>query len=89
MTRRSRAQRYYWAVEGQAVQPKAKSLRDYLGELEKGKEGRPDQVRQGLEMYIDLWKKAIERGVVSLDDDMESALERVDKGGGLYEVAGG
>ncbi len=71
------------------MKPKAKVLRDYLGELEKGKEGRPDQVKQGLDMYIDLWKRAIERGVVSPDDDMESALEKVDKGGGLYEAAEG
>ena len=41
-----------------------KDVRTYIDELERTKEGRPEQVKEGLEVYIDLWEKAIERGVV-------------------------
>lgn len=66
----------------------AKSVRAYLRELEATKEGRPEQVKEGLEMYIDLWKKAIERGVVAESDEVERALVKIDEKGGLYKAAG-
>ncbi len=66
-----------------------RSVRDYLEELEKSKDGRPDQVKDGLESYIDLWKKAIENGSVLPNDDVESALAKVEKKGGLYAAAEG
>jgi hypothetical protein len=59
---------------------------DYLEELERKKEGRDPQVREGLEIYLDLWKKAIERGVVSGKDPVDVALAKLDKKGGLYKA---
>jgi hypothetical protein len=67
---------------------RAKEVRDYLEELERTKEGRPEQVKEGLEIYIDLWEKAIERGVVAESDGVEAALAKIEKQGGLYAAAG-
>jgi hypothetical protein len=50
-------------------------------------EGRPEQVKDGLRIYIDLWMKAIEKGVLSSEDDVESALKKLDANGGLYKAA--
>ena len=65
-----------------------RSLREYLKELEKTKKGKPDQVKDALEIYLDLWKKAVEKGIVSPDDEIEKALAKIDKAGGLYKAAG-
>jgi hypothetical protein len=52
------------------------------------KEGRSEQVKQGLEIYIGLWEKAIERGVVDESDGVDAALAKIEKEGGLYIAAG-
>lgn len=52
------------------------------------KGGRPDQVKEGLEIYISLWEKAVERGVVEETDGVDSALAKIEKVGGLYAAAG-
>ena len=67
---------------------KAKDLRSYLFELGSTKEGRSEQVREGLEIYVDLWEKAIERGVVSETDAVDAALAKIEEKGGLYAAAG-
>jgi len=67
---------------------KARDVRSYIHELQRSKDGRPEQVKEGLEIYIDLWNKAIERGVVEETDGVESALEKIEKEGGLYAAAG-
>jgi hypothetical protein len=64
-----------------------RDVRSYLAELEKTKEGRSDQVKEGLEIYIGLWRKAIERGVVAETDKVDDALTKIEGGGGLYKVA--
>ena len=71
------------------MKPKARIVGDYLDELERSKGERPDQVREGLEVYIGLWRKAIENGVVSTSDDVELALEKIEGKGGLYRAAEG
>ena len=63
-------------------------MSDYLAELSKSKGGRTEQVQEGLGMYIDLWKKAIERGVVDEGDRVDEALEKIERVGGLYKAAG-
>lgn len=63
------------------------SLGKYLSELGRSKEGKPDQVKEALDVYIELWQKAIEKGVVNPEDDVDSALEKVDQAGGLYKAA--
>jgi len=68
---------------------KARNVKEFLEELEKNKSKKPDQVREGLEMYVELWKKAIGNGVVPEADDLEVALAKVEGIGGLYKAAEG
>ena len=63
-------------------------MKDYIGELESTKNDRPQQVKEGLEIYVDLWKRAIQRGVISEDDSVNDALAKLEEHGGLYKVAG-
>jgi len=65
-----------------------KDVRSYIDELERSKEGRPEQVRDGLEIYIGLWEKAIARGVVEETDGVDRALAKIEEEGGLYAAAG-
>jgi hypothetical protein len=66
-----------------------RNVRDYLMELEKTKGGREAQVKEGLEIYIDLWRRAIDKGVVGELDMVDEALEKIEKKGGLYKAAEG
>jgi hypothetical protein len=61
---------------------------DYIRELEKTKGERTDQVKEGLEIYISLWKRAIDRGVIMESDGVDEALAKIEKNGGLYQAAG-
>ena len=65
-----------------------KDVRTYIDELESTKEDRPEQVKEGLEIYINLWEKAIERGVIEETDGVDAALAKIEKEGGLYAAAG-
>ena len=65
----------------------AKKVEDYLEELEKNKNGKPDQVREGIEIYLGLWRKALDRGVVLPSDEISAALAKVEGKGGLYKAA--
>ena len=67
---------------------KVKDVRSYIDELKRTKDERPAQVKEGLEIYLDLWEKAIERGVVGETDGIDSALAKIEKEGGLYAAAG-
>jgi len=64
------------------------TLEGYLLELEAKKDEKPEQVRDGIEIYVALWRKAIARGIVGSSDELASALEKLDKAGGLYAAAG-
>lgn len=66
----------------------SKDVRTYLEELEKTKEGRTDQVKEGLEIYISLWRRAMERGVITEADGVDDALVKIESEGGLYSAAG-
>ncbi|MBI2648423.1 MAG: hypothetical protein HYU03_04075 [Thaumarchaeota archaeon] len=66
---------------------RVKSVERYLKELRDSKKEKPQQVKDGIEIYIELWEKAIKRGIVSPDDDVESALQKIDASGGLYKAA--
>jgi hypothetical protein len=66
---------------------KARTLREYLAALEDKKSEKPEQVREGIEAYLGLWRKAIEKGVVKPAEELESALAKVEAKGGLYEAA--
>lgn len=64
-----------------------KTVGQYLKELRASKAEKPRQVKDALELYIDLWEKTIEKGVVAVEDDIEEALAKIDGAGGLYTVA--
>ncbi|MDG6901021.1 MAG: hypothetical protein JRM80_03575 [Nitrososphaerota archaeon] len=66
---------------------KVRTLGEYLKELEKTKKGKPEQVSDALEVYLDLWRKAVERGIVKQSDEIEDALSKVEQSGGLYKAA--
>jgi hypothetical protein len=66
---------------------KVKNVGEYLRELERDKKEKPDQVKDALEIYIDLWRKTIEKGIVDPKDDISSALAKIDEKGGLYQAA--
>jgi hypothetical protein len=70
------------------VSAKVRNVGDYIKELEKTKEERNEQVKEGLEIYIDLWRRAIERGVVNEADGVDQALAKIESEGGLYKAAG-
>ena len=71
------------------MSPGPKRVREYLEDLGKTKEGREPQVKEGLEAYIELWKRAIERGVVGAEDEVDEALGKLEEAGGLYKAAEG
>lgn len=64
-----------------------RSVREYIDELEKTKSERTGQVLDGLEIYIDLWKRAIQNSVVSETESVDDALRKIDEIGGLYKAA--
>ncbi|MBI3840384.1 MAG: hypothetical protein HY297_00255 [Thaumarchaeota archaeon] len=66
---------------------KQRKVLDYLEELEKGMADRPEQVKDGLQIYVGLWRKAMENGVVAGSDDVEEALQKIEGAGGLYKAA--
>ena len=63
------------------------TLEEYLRELRETKKNKPPQVKEALNVYIELWESAIKNKVVSLEDRMSEALAKVEAGGGLYQVA--
>ncbi len=66
---------------------KVKNVASYLKELRDSKKEKPQQVKDGIEIYIELWEKAIRKGIIGPDDDVESALQKIDASGGLYKAA--
>ncbi len=63
-------------------------VKGYLDQLKETKKGKPAQIRDALDIYIELWEKAIENGTVLESDEIDVALSKIDKAGGLYEAAG-
>ncbi len=66
---------------------KAKTLGEYLRELEKAKKEKPEQVKEALEIYLELWQRAVKKGIVMQGDQVEAALSKIDASGGLYKAA--
>jgi len=62
-------------------------VREYLDQLKKTKKGKPQQIREALDIYIELWEKVIEKGTVSQSDEIDAALAKIDEAGGLYQAA--
>jgi hypothetical protein len=60
----------------------------YLKRLKQSGRQKPAQVRESLEIYIQLWERAIRNGVVTRDEAVAEALKKIDAKGGLYAAAG-
>jgi len=63
-------------------------VKEYLDQLKQTKKGKPPQIRDALDIYVEMWDKVIKNGTVSEDDEVALALSKIDKAGGLYEAAG-
>lgn len=66
---------------------KPKTVGEYLRELKETKKDKPEQIRQALEIYVELWESVIEKGIVSQQDDIDKALSKLEAKGGLSEAA--
>lgn len=66
---------------------RTKTVREYLKELRENKKEKPDQVKEALDIYIDLWESALRNNVVSLDEEIGEAISKLDSKGGLYQAA--
>jgi len=62
-------------------------VRDYINQLKQTKKDKPEQIRDALEIYMELWENVIKNGTVSEEDPVEDALSKIDKAGGLYRAA--
>jgi len=63
-------------------------VREYIEQLKETRKGKPPQIRDALDLYIELWDTVIKNGTVSSEDEVSLALVKLDKAGGLYEAAG-
>ncbi len=63
-------------------------VREYLVQLKETRRGKPPQIKDALDVYMEMWDKVIENGTVSKEDEVAVALSKIDKAGGLYEAAG-
>lgn len=61
-------------------------VNEYLKRLEEGKLSKNDEIKEAIDIYVGLWKKAISNKIVSPEDDIEEALEKIDRAGGLYNI---
>ena len=62
-------------------------VKEYLDELKDNRKGKPPQIREALDIYVELWGKAIKNGTVSEEDEVGAALSKLDEAGGLYAAA--
>lgn len=66
---------------------KPKTVREYLKALRETKKGKPTQIKDALDIYIELWERMMEKGIIAEGDSVEAALSKIDGAGGLYEAA--
>lgn len=66
---------------------RSKTVGEYIKELKENKKEKPAQIKEALEVYIELWQGAIENGIVSIQDSIDDALSKVESKGGLYQAA--
>jgi len=66
---------------------RSKTVREYLSELRETKKDKPGQIRDALDIYLELWESVMDRGVVGGDDTIDEALSKVEAKGGLYRAA--
>ncbi len=64
------------------------AVKEYLEQIKETRKGKPPQIRDALDIYVEMWEKVIQNGTVSEEDGVALALAKIDKAGGLYEAAG-
>jgi hypothetical protein len=62
-------------------------VREYLDELKETRKRKPPQIRDALDVYVEMWDKVIKNGTVSEEDEVAFALSKIDRAGGLYQAA--
>jgi hypothetical protein len=62
---------------------------EYLRELQETRKEKPAQVKEALEIYIDLWENAIKNKTITRDEEIDDALVKLEAKGGLYQAANG
>jgi hypothetical protein len=67
---------------------KPKTVKEYLKALKETKKGKPAQIKDALDIYIELWERIMEKGIIAEGDPVEVALSKIDGAGGLYDAAG-
>ena len=63
-----------------------KTVEQYLKELRQNRKEKPAQVKEALDIYIDLWENAIKNRTIDPDESIDSALTKLDAKGGLYKA---
>jgi hypothetical protein len=66
---------------------KVGTLEEHLAVLEDKENGKPEQVKEGIEAYVSLWKKAMENGVVKTSEELGTTLGKIEARGGLDRAA--
>jgi hypothetical protein len=61
-------------------------VREYLAQLKETKERKPPQIKDAIDIYIELWDRVIEKGIISEDDEIDAALSKIDAAGGLMQA---
>jgi len=64
-----------------------KTVGEYLKELRATRKEKPPQVKEALEIYIELWESVIKSKIIANEDDVEDALVKLEARGGLYHAA--
>jgi hypothetical protein len=62
-------------------------VREYVARLKETKKGKPSQIKDALDIYIEMWDRIIKKGTISEVDPIDVALSKIDKAGGLVEAA--
>jgi hypothetical protein len=62
-------------------------VKEYLAQLRETKKGKPPQIKDALDIYIELWDRVVKNGTVAEGDEIDVALSKIDKAGGLYQAA--
>ena len=62
-------------------------VREYIDQLKETKKGKPQQIKEALDIYLGLWDKVIENGTILEKDEVSAALAKLDQAGGLYVAA--
>jgi hypothetical protein len=66
---------------------RVRNVKDYLKELNEAKKEKPNQVKEAIDIYIGLWRRTLEKGIVEPTDDIDTALSKIDEKGGLYQAS--